>query len=538
MKKAVTSVVFVVAAALAGGIFAGGCSSPVEEPAIPFIWDLTEEPGDPPGDGTGTGILSIQLAEPEYGDCYGPDFGQLENFSLEFIRNNGETAPALELRKGETLRAELGPGSWNIRAVAFAPQSAGEEPAEVMEGSTEVELVSGEERGAAIKMGDIPGAGGYKGNLAYGVEFNREVALQAELNLSIEEQTGSYSLVKTLDFFGGAAQQGTLALNPGQYRVEVRVLGPRGLLSETALLRIYPVLTTTVPPVVFTEEDFSRVAEFSDAALLKAYLEDLPENTEENPYLVKPTDFDLSSKESPGNSLKTLIAALTRYVDLDLSACTGGSIIAASSFSGVNRKRVVSVILPDSVSAIAANGFSGYSALITLEGPGVVEAGYGAFKNCAQLSNVLLPNLTSIANASGNDTGAFYACSSLVSIELPKLDQLGDYAFSTAAMLRVVSLPAVRSVGKSAFKNCGNLEAVELNQAASIGNQAFYGATALRRITLGKIPPALASNTIFEAGLPGEGIYIPSESEADYRDGGLPFWPALLSSRNLVLLGT
>jgi hypothetical protein len=387
-------------------------------------------------------------------------------------------------------------------------------------------------------MGDIPGVGAYKGNLAYGVEFNREIALQAELNLSIEEQTGSYTLVKTLDFFGGAALQGTLALNPGQYRLEVRILGPKGLLSETALLRIYPVLTTTVPRIVFTEDDFARVAEFSDAASIKAYLDGLPENTGENPYPIKPRGFDLSSKESTGSTLKTLIAALTRYVDLDFSACTGSSIIAASSFSGVNRKRVVSVILPDSVGIIAANGFSGYSALITVEGPGVSEAGYGIFKNCTELKNVLLPNLTSIANASGNDTGAFYACNSLTFIELPRLQLLGDYAFSTVPMLRVVSLPVVTSVGKSAFKNCGNLEAVELNRAASIGNQAFTGATALRRITLGEIPPVLASKTIFEAGIPWEGIYIPPESEADYRDGGLPFWPDLLSSRNLLLLGT
>ncbi|MFI3299578.1 MAG: leucine-rich repeat domain-containing protein [Rikenellaceae bacterium] len=97
---------------------------------------------------------------------------------------------------------------------------------------------------------------------------------------------------------------------------------------------------------------------------------------------------------------------------------------------------------------------------------------------------------------------AFYNCSdNLVSVELDRAIELGDYAFENCEGLWKVYAPNVESIGQGAFNNnirlrdinfydaeiidddafkyCENLKSVEFNWVESIGVEAFYGCTNL-----------------------------------------------------------
>ena len=75
-----------------------------------------------------------------------------------------------------------------------------------------------------------------------------------------------------------------------------------------------------------------------------------------------------------------------------------------------------------------------------------------AFKNCASLTSVTIPNsVTTIGDE------AFYGCSSLTGINLPdNLATIGSYAFWKCSGLTSISIPSsVRSIGSQAFENTG-----------------------------------------------------------------------------------
>ena len=122
-----------------------------------------------------------------------------------------------------------------------------------------------------------------------------------------------------------------------------------------------------------------------------------------------------------------------------------------------------SVIIPDSVTRIAAN----------------------AFRDCTSLTNVTFgadSELTTIGN------NAFYGCTSLESFEMPSgVTTIEDYTFYNCDSLTIVSISdSVTSIGEGAFGNCKNLETVtfgENSQLATI-DRAFGSCSSLESIVL------------------------------------------------------
>ena len=85
------------------------------------------------------------------------------------------------------------------------------------------------------------------------------------------------------------------------------------------------------------------------------------------------------------------------------------------------------------------------------------------------------------------DNKAFHACSSLVSVTLPKnVTSIGMNAFGSCTALAAIVIPqGVTTISNSAFANCTSLNSVELPWTLeTIGSDAFYGTTALERITI------------------------------------------------------
>ncbi len=106
------------------------------------------------------------------------------------------------------------------------------------------------------------------------------------------------------------------------------------------------------------------------------------------------------------------------------------------------------------------------------------SVGEYAFAMCNELTNVILgENITEIPQY------AFASCDSLQSINLNKVQTVGDYAFMKVPMLKTADLSAAVTVGKYAFSQSEALEAVTLNPAGTdSGEGAFTYCHALAQV--------------------------------------------------------
>ncbi len=122
-------------------------------------------------------------------------------------------------------------------------------------------------------------------------------------------------------------------------------------------------------------------------------------------------------------------------------------------------------VIPQSVTAIGNDAFSGYSQLTAIQIPSSV---------------------TSIGN------GAFYSCRGLAQIQLPNsVVSIGNNAFKLCTGLNNVNLPqSVTTIGNSAFNSCTKLKTLTLGSAIeSIGSEAFAQDKALEHITCQMLSP-------------------------------------------------
>ncbi len=156
--------------------------------------------------------------------------------------------------------------------------------------------------------------------------------------------------------------------------------------------------------------------------------------------------------------------------------------IESDAFSGCSS--LISVTIPNSVTSIGDGSFSGCSSLKSI----IVDSGninYDSRDNCNAIiatnsntlisgcQNTIIPNsVTSIGNS------AFSGCSSLTSITIPNsVTSIGDDSFSECSSLTSVTIPnSITSIGKRAFQYCSSLTSISIpNSITSIGYNAFGG---------------------------------------------------------------
>ena len=139
----------------------------------------------------------------------------------------------------------------------------------------------------------------------------------------------------------------------------------------------------------------------------------------------------------------------------------------------LNGTEVKDLVIPNNVTTIGDNAFSGFSGLTTVTIPNsVTSIGYSAFEGCSGLTSVTIPNsVTSIGDY------AFEGCSNLTSITIPNsVTSIGDYAFYGCSNLTSITIPnSVTSIGYGAFSYCSGLISVHISDLVAWCNITFAG---------------------------------------------------------------
>ena len=116
------------------------------------------------------------------------------------------------------------------------------------------------------------------------------------------------------------------------------------------------------------------------------------------------------------------------------------------------------VVIPEGVTSIGDNSFSGCESLVSINIPkGVTSIGDGAFDDCKSLVNINIPEgVTSIGSY------AFRDCESLVNINLPEgVTFIDSSVFKRCKSLVNINIPeGVTSIGRDAFEGCESLKKI------------------------------------------------------------------------------
>ena len=115
---------------------------------------------------------------------------------------------------------------------------------------------------------------------------------------------------------------------------------------------------------------------------------------------------------------------------------------------------------------------------------GIKNLGDYAFYNCSSLTNITLPkSVTSIGNS------AFCGCGSLKSIAIPDgVTSIGYNAFYRSGLKSVVIPEGVTVIRSSTFDYCSSLKSVTIPESITeIGQDAFYNCTSLNEVRISSI---------------------------------------------------
>ena len=167
---------------------------------------------------------------------------------------------------------------------------------------------------------------------------------------------------------------------------------------------------------------------------------------------------------------------MTQLRKLDLSQTDISSIGGCSGLTKLSE-----VVLPSTIKEVEDNAFYGCSILSNISLTNVETIGSRAFCLCAKLTSLSLDNVKEIGKLAFAMEDAGYERPSgsgisggLISVSMPKVTDLGGWAFSGCSQLKFISIPNVTSVGAYAFANCINLGTIDLSNVKELGYGVFY----------------------------------------------------------------
>ena len=126
------------------------------------------------------------------------------------------------------------------------------------------------------------------------------------------------------------------------------------------------------------------------------------------------------------------------------------------------------IILPESVEVVGKGAFNNCTNLAEVLMPGVLFVGEDSFSGCFSLASVDAPLLQTIGK------GAFADCDDWERVYLPSVKTIGEDAFYACdKKMREIDFPEAVILGEDAFKDCQYLEKVNLPKVEIVGENAF-----------------------------------------------------------------
>ena len=149
----------------------------------------------------------------------------------------------------------------------------------------------------------------------------------------------------------------------------------------------------------------------------------------------------------------------------------------------VKDKTIIRLAVKEGVEVIHDRTFFNYSCLTSIKLPeSIQEIGVGAFTACYSLKSVDIPSVKVIRSK------AFEYCTNLKSIHLPQsLQTIENFAFGDCESLQTIEIPqSVTTIHKGSFQFCTNLKSVTFpSSLEEIGDCAFWGCV---KLTIVEVP--------------------------------------------------
>jgi uncharacterized repeat protein (TIGR02543 family) len=347
--------------------------------------------------------------------------------------------------------------------------------------------------------------------------------------------------------------------NPASYNVESPTITLKNPTPNRGYTFLYwyvdgapDIAVPTIPEGSTGEKTFyakwhQNGQPLTSAADIGAYIVNAADedNSADNPVILPAVTINLA--DGGWAVLLTAISGAGKYVALDLSACDMGADVTEfdPGTADTGEKFIASLVLPEAATSVKASSYIGtfryFTALTSVTGKEVVTIGQYAFYNCTNLTEVNLPNITSIGNqyvfanckalttidlskvTSIDGFAAFEGCSDLETVTSPATS-IGDYVFSYCTALKAVDLPNAITIGNSAFGNCDALTKISLPSATSIDYNVFRNsgtkAPKALAVTLGKAAPTLKTRMFYDVTSTKEVTVIVPKGNTGY--GTLP----------------
>ena len=245
---------------------------------------------------------------------------------------------------------------------------------------------------------------------------------------------------------------------------------------------------------------------FNSIADLATWLSTASTNTAATKYEIALNVSDISTLRA------TLNGAANKYVSIDCSGSTFTTVPAETFYGATSpygTATLTGITLPSGVTTIGNSAFRRCANLASINIPNVTIIDQFTFYGCSSLTSVTIPNTVTYIYRS-----AFYECTGLTSVTIPNtvtniaasvfsgctgltsvilptnpnFTSIEDTTFYGCAKLTSITIPnTVTIINQYAFSNCSSLASVTFeatSKVASIGTHAFDGCSSLTSITI------------------------------------------------------
>ena len=118
------------------------------------------------------------------------------------------------------------------------------------------------------------------------------------------------------------------------------------------------------------------------------------------------------------------------------------------------------------------------------QGKTLTAIGTSAFDGNETIEKALAPPVSSLWSVS---TYVFRGCTSLDTVELSMLTNMGGNTFNGCTSLESIELPLVETMPFNAFVGCTSLVSVDMSSAKTIAKNAFFGCSAITAFDMPKV---------------------------------------------------